>query len=130
MEKEIKSVTSDGTVMKQKISKILLEILVYGKETDKDKIHALLQKIQKQLDTKKAKNRARILWRVEKEETTEDERHKWFMENTNSKYYIYVDKGENFDVSENYVDDLLDKIKNLEKSYEQLKKSNINFYKG
>ena len=129
MEKEIKSETGEGLVVNQKISKILLELLVYGKETDKDKIQPFLEKIQKQLDTKKAKHRTRILWCLHKEEKPFDEINKWFMENANCKYYVYANTYDNYDISDDFVSSVLDKIKNFEKGYTELKKADIKFYK-
>lgn len=122
-------VQNNGTVIKTTVSKILLEILVYGVEDDKEKIKLMLDKIAKQLDTKKAKNRARVLWYIDKGEKNTDEKKQWLTDNTNCKYYVYAHKENEYDVADTFVNDVLNKIKNFEKTYSDLKDSGINFQK-
>jgi secreted Zn-dependent insulinase-like peptidase len=122
-------VQNNGTVIKTTVSKILLEILVYGVEDDKEKIKLMLDKIAKQLDTKKAKNRARVLWYIDKGEKNTDEKKQWLTDNANCKYYVYAHKENEYNVSDTFVNDVLNKIKNFEKTYSDLKDSGINFQK-
>jgi len=120
----------DGSVLKTKTRKILLEILVYGERKDKDKIKKLLDNLQQQLTDRKAKNRARVLWYIDEGEKTKEEKLQWFNENMNCKYFVYAHEENKFHVDKKFVNETLLKIKKFEDSYLKLKDSKIQFNKN
>jgi hypothetical protein len=124
-EEQISTEQAKPIIGEQKVSRILLEILVYGIEEDKNKIKKLLDELQKQLMTKNSKRRARVLWYVDKGEKTDEEKAQWLFDNCKSKYYIFAHAKGKYFADKNFVRDALIKIKRFEDSYLAIKNSGI-----
>lgn len=103
----------------EKAPKILLEILTYGLEENKAAMKRMNEELQKQMDTRKAKNRVRILYYIDKGELSVDEKKAWLIDKAVCKYYVFAP--DDYKVSEDYVKSLLDKIKKAEDSIQAMK---------
>lgn len=103
----------------EKAPKILLEILTYGLEENKAAMKRMNEELQKQMDTRKAKNRVRILYYIDKGELSVDEKKAWLIDKAVCKYYVFAP--EDYKVSEDYIKSLLDKIKKAEDSIQAMK---------
>lgn len=114
---EIKEKLVQGaTISERKVSLIFLEILVQGLEVDKPRIKGMLNELTKQItDSRKSKNRVRVLWYIDKGEKTYEEKKQWLLDNTNSKYHIFTP--DNHSVDKNYVKTHLDKLQNFHKMW-------------
>lgn len=121
---EIKQSEAIQTSMHQ-VSKILLEILVYGEEKDKEKLNQFMQDIQEQITKAKQSRRARILFYIDKGEKQDQEKIDWLIENSVCKYYLLVNpKDEQFKgfiVPKDYIKNCMKNIKTFEESYEKMK---------
>ena len=114
---------------KQKVSKVLLEICVFGKDKDKPKVHELNMALQEQVTKhRKAKHRVRIFWRINNDETY-DEMKSWMIENSCCKYYVFATDGKDYSVKNDYVLGLVNKIQKLEDSIKAFKDSGIEINK-
>lgn len=103
----------------EKAPKILLEILTYGIEENKAAMKRMNEDLQKQMDTRKAKNRVRILYYIDKGELSVDEKKAWLIDKAVCKYYVFAP--DDYKVSEDYIKSLLDKIKKAEDSIQAMK---------
>ena len=110
--------------IEEKVPKILLEILTYGKEENKASMKRMNDELQKQMDTRKAKNRVRILYYIDKGELSIEEKKSWLINNSICKYYVFAP--EDYNVSDDYVKSLLDKIKKAEDSVQVMKNAGLN----
>ena len=121
---EIKQSEAIQTSMHQ-VSKILLEILVYGEEKDKEKLNQFMQDIQEQITKAKQSRRTRILFYIDKGEKQDQEKIDWLIENSVCKYYLLVNpKDEQFKrfiVPKDYIKNCMKNIKTFEESYEKMK---------
>lgn len=108
----------------EKAPKILLEILTYGKEENKAAMIRMNDELQKQMDTRKAKNRVRILFYLDKGELSIEEKKAWLIDKAVCKYYVFAP--EDYKISDDYVKNLLDKIKKAEDSIQTMKNTGIN----
>jgi hypothetical protein len=85
--------------------------------------------LQKQVDKhRKAKNRVRIFWRVNNDETY-DEMKYWMIENSCCKYYAFATDGKDYSIKNDYVLGLVNKIQKLEDSIKAFKDSGIEINK-
>jgi hypothetical protein len=110
---------------KQKVSKVLLEIMVFGKDKNKDDVHKLNVALQDQINKhRKAHNRARIFWRINNDETHEQIKQ-WMIENSCCKYYVFATDGQDYSVKSDFVLNALNKIKKLEDALTSVKNANI-----
>ena len=110
---------------KQKVSRILLEICVFGKDKDKPKVHELNVALQEQITKhRKAKYRARVFWRVNNDESYQ-EMKEWMIENSCCKYYVFATDGQDYSVKSDFVLNALNKIKKLEDALTSVKNANI-----
>lgn len=110
---------------KQKVSKVLLEVMVFGKDKDKDSVHKLNVALQEQINKhRKAHNRVRIFWRINNDETHEQIKQ-WMIENSCCKYYVFATDGQDYSVKSDFVLNALNKIKKLEDALTSVKNSNI-----
>ena len=74
----------------QKVSKILLEVLVYGTEKNKTKIKELNDKLQNQIDKhRKSRSRVRVFWSINSNKSLEETKQ-WLINNANCKYYVFA----------------------------------------
>jgi hypothetical protein len=110
--------------IEEKVPKILLEILTYGKEENKASMKRMNDELQKQMDTRKAKNRVRILYYIDKGELSIEEKKAWLIDKAFCKYYVFAP--EDYNVSDDYVKSLLDKIKKAEDSVQVMKNAGLN----
>jgi hypothetical protein len=109
--------------IEEKAPKILLEILTYGKEENKSAMKRMNEELQKQMDTRKAKNRVRILYYIDKGELSVEEKKAWLIDKAVCKYFVFAP--EDYNVSEDYVKSLLDKIKKTEDSIQAMKNAGL-----
>jgi hypothetical protein len=109
--------------IEEKAPKILLEILTYGQEENKSAMKSMNEELQKQMDTRKAKNRVRILYYIDKGELSVEEKKTWLIDKAVCKYFVFAP--ENYNVSEDYVKSLLDKIKKTEDSIQAMKNAGL-----
>lgn len=118
--KVFKDVTKDGLGVETKVPKILIELLVFGLEKDRDKIKKMLEELDKQINaSRKAKYRTRVLWYMDNGEKSVDEKKEWLIDNSNCKYYLFTP--ENYVISSNYIKSLIDTVKSYEDSIKTLK---------
>ena len=111
----------EGIAVTQKPPRVLIEILVFGHDKDKPKVHELNKELQDQLSKhRKTKNRVRVFWRINNDESHE-EMKQWLIDNSECKYYVFATDGKNYNVSSNYVLQLTETIQKLEKSIESMK---------
>ena len=109
----------------QKLTKALVEIMVFGKDKDKPKVHELNVALQKQINKhRKAHNRVRIFWRVNNDETY-DQMKQWMIENSCCKYYVFATDGKDYSIKSDFVLGILNKIKKLEDALSAIKNANI-----
>ena len=109
--------------IEEKAPKILLEILTYGQEENKSAMKSMNEELQKQMDTRKAKNRVRILYYIDKGELSVEEKKTWLIDKAVCKYFVFAP--EDYNVSEDYVKSLLDKIKKTEDSIQAMKNAGL-----
>jgi len=112
----------NSPTMTEKVQPILLEIFVYAKEEDKDKMKVNLDKLQSQMKRKPYSTRTRIMWYVDSHNQPFSEIKEWFLRNCNCKYYVFCEEA-----TDDFVKKNLGLIKNFEKSLTELKKSVIGF---
>ncbi len=112
----------------EKAPKILLEILTYGIEESKAAMKRMNDELQNQMDSRRAKNRVRILYYIDKGELSIEEKKAWLIDKAVCKYYIFAP--EDYKVSNDYVKNLLDKIKKVEDSIQAMKNTGINIKKN
>ena len=109
----------------QKVSKVLLEVMVFGKDKDKDSVHKLNLALQDQINKhRKAHNRVRIFWRINNDETY-DEIKQWMLNNSCCKYSVFATDGEDYSVKGDFVLNALNKVKKLEDALTSVKNANI-----
>lgn len=122
----VKEQTKEGLEVVQKIPKILIEILVYCTEEDANKMNNMLANLQQQLNSsRKAKNRVRIFWTIDKGDTTPEQKKEWLIERAHCVYYVFTP--ENHVIPANYVKSLLENVKKFEESLKFFKRNNVNF---
>lgn len=107
--------TQDGVIFSQKIPKIPLEVLVGGREDEKEKVDAFLDELHKQVaESKETRKSVRILYHRRKENMTEEQQDEWLRDKANSVYMVFAPKDRK--VSGVYIKTLVKKIKEFEKS--------------
>lgn len=110
----------------QKVPKILLEVLVYGTQKQKEKVKELNENLQKQIDKhRKSRSRVRVLWYMDSGEKTIEEKKQWLIENSNCKYYVFANTDINHVVSSDFISSSLLKIKKLEDSIKAMNDAEI-----
>ena len=115
----------EGIEVKQKPPRVLVEILVFGHDKDKAKVHNLNKELQEQLSKhRKTKNRVRVFWRINNDESI-DEMKQWLVDNSECKYYIFATDGISYSIPSNFVVSIVDKIKKLEDSIASIRNSGI-----
>jgi len=118
-----------GIEVKQKPHRVLVELLVFGHDKDKPKVHELNKELQEQLSKhRKTKNRVRVFWRINNDESHE-EMKQWLIDNSECKYYVFATDGSNYTVASNYVVSVVDKIKKLEDAITHIRNANISVSK-
>ena len=115
----------EGIEVKQKPSRVLIEILVFGHDKDKPKVNDLNKELQDQLSKhRKTKNRVRVFWKINNDESIE-EMKQWLIDNSECKYYVFATDGKNYSVPKNFVISIVDKVKKLEDSITAIRNSGI-----
>jgi len=116
---------SEAVMQTHQVSKVLMEILIYGEETDKDKINQFMENIQEQIKQSKQSRRVRLLFYIDKGEKQTQEKIDWLIENSVCKYYLVINlKDEQFKgyiVPKDYIKNCMKNIKTFEESYEKMK---------
>ena len=109
----------------QKVSKILLEVLVYGTEKNKSKVKELNENLQKQIDKhRKSRSRVRVFWSMNDKKSLEETKQ-WLIDNANCKYYVFANKHNDYSISSDFVSASLLKIKKLEDSIKSMNDAEI-----
>jgi hypothetical protein len=124
MENQLKQSEAIQTSMQQ-VSRVLLEVLVYGEENDKSKLKKFMEDIQDQIQNAKQSRRVRLLFYIDKGEKQDQEKIDWLIENSVCKYYLIVNpKDEQFKgyvVPKDYIKNCMKNIKTFEVSYDKMK---------
>jgi hypothetical protein len=110
----------NSPIITEKVQPILLEIFVYAKEEEKDKMKETLDKLQSQMKRKPYSSRTRIMWYVDSQNQPFSEIKEWFLRNCNCKYYVFCKEA-----TDDFVKSNLNLIKTFEKSFAELKSSGI-----
>jgi hypothetical protein len=117
----------------QQVSKILVELLVYGVESDKEKIRNFMQDFQDQIVKSKQSKRVRLLFYIDKGEKSDDEKKEWLIENSVCKYYIIINPRDEafkgFVVPKDYIKNCMKNIKMFEESFGKMKSIGITIKK-
>lgn len=117
-------ITTEGLEVVQKIPKIQIEILVYSTESHAKQMNKMLAELQKQLDSsRRAKNRIRVFWTIDKGDTTPEQKKEWLIERAHCVYYVFTP--ENHIISTTYIKSLLDNVKKFEEALKFFKKANM-----
>ncbi len=118
----------------QQVSKVLVELLVYGVESDKEKISNFMQELQQQIVRSKQSRRVRVLFYIDKGEKSDDEKKQWLIENSVCKYYIIINPREEafkgFLVPKDYVRNCMKNIKMFEESFDKMKQIGVTIKKN
>jgi hypothetical protein len=119
-----KEVTQEGLEVIQKVPKIQIEILVYSTEENAKRMNKMLGELQKQLDSsRRAKNRVRVFYTIDKGDTTPEQKKQWLIERANCVYYVFAP--ENHEIPSTYIRSLLDNVKKFEEAIKFFKKTGI-----
>jgi len=125
---------SEAVMQTHQVSKVLMEILIYGEETDKDKINQFMENIQEQIKQSKQSRRVRLLFYIDKGEKQTQEKIDWLIENSVCKYYLVINlKDEQFKgyiVPKDYIKNCMKNIKTFEESYEKMKTIGVTIKKN
>jgi len=113
-------------IKESKVPKCLVEILVYGIQENKEAIDRMNANIQDQLANHKKGKLGRLLWYVDKGEKTVEEKKNWLIENSHSRYQIFVP--ENYVVGKDYIKTIFSKIKKLDDSFISAKQFGLTFH--
>jgi hypothetical protein len=113
---------TEGVTLSAKVPKVMLEILFYGDEENKEQNKIMLDNLQKQLAKPNNDGKARIFWCTDKEKTDE-EKKQFLVENSECLYYTIVSLETQID--NNFVRKHLSKIENLSKAISEMKAMNI-----
>ena len=90
------------------------------------KMNKALAELQNQLNSsRKAKNRVRIFWTIDKGDTSAEQKKQWLIERSNCVYYVF--SPENHTIPSNYIKNILENVKKFEESMKFFKKNNVNF---
>ena len=118
----------------QQVAKVLVEILVYGVESDKEKINKFMSDIQEQIVKAKQSRRVRLLFYIDKGEKSDEEKKQWLIENSVCKYYIIINPKDEafkgFVVPKDYIKNCMKNIKMFEESYEKMKQIGVTIKKN
>jgi hypothetical protein len=113
----------------QQVAKVLLEILILGEESNKQKIHQFMQDIQEQIKNAKQSRRVRLLFYIDKGEKTDEEKIEWLINNSECKYYLIANpKDEQFKgyiLPKDYIKNCMKNIKLFEESFSKMKQLGI-----
>jgi hypothetical protein len=113
----------------QQVARVLLEILILGEESNKQKIHQFMQDIQEQIKNAKQSRRVRLLFYIDKGEKTDEEKIEWLINNSECKYYLIANpKDEQFKghiVPKDYIKNCMKNIKLFEESFSKMKQLGI-----
>jgi hypothetical protein len=119
-----------GLNITEKVPRVLLEVLVYGKmigdedkEVPEKKMQGFLKHLKDQIDSVKKNGRVRALWVAEKGMATIEDKKNWLIENSNCKYYLIID--DNYVIPPTFIKDALLKIKKLEEAIVAVKDAGI-----
>jgi hypothetical protein len=116
---------NEQIVEEKNVPRVLLEIFIYGEESNKVKIAKNLDELQVQLaKSRKNRNKARLMYYLDKGEKTVEEKIEWFTLKAKCKYFIAID-GTKL-VAKDFIKSKLQKIRTFENSFNSLKSSNIN----
>jgi hypothetical protein len=134
MDNELKKQSEGIDVSVQQVSKVLFEILIFGVETDKEKINKFMSEIQEQIVKSKQSRRVRILFYIDKGEKTDDEKKQWLIENSVCKYYMIInpkdDAFKGFIFPKDYIKNCMKNVKLFEESYSKMKQLGITIKKN
>jgi hypothetical protein len=115
----------EGIEVKQKPSRVLIELLVFGHDKDKPKVNDLNKELQEQLSKhRKTKNRVRVFWKINNDESIE-EMKQWLIENSECKYSVFATDGKNYSVPSNFVVSIVDKVKKLEDAIKSVRDADV-----
>lgn len=134
MEKEIKQSESVSTSINN-VPRVLLEVLVYGVTSDKDKLNQFMEDIQEQIKLAKQNRRVRLLFYIDKGELNDEAKENWLINNSVCKYYTIINprnaesEFKGFVVPKDYIKKCMKNIKTFEESYQTMKSLGVKIKK-
>ena len=100
---------------------VLVEVLIYATNDEKELLDAICGNLQKQLDNlKKESHLVRVLWFSDAGEKSLYEKKEWLKTESNSMFYVFLDKSQL--IEEDYLKSLISAAKKMRKSIQQCKK--------
>jgi len=124
--KESAEMNNRGTIVKTSVPRILLEILLYGNNSNKKENAKISDQLQGQLNKmKRNKHKARCLWYIDSGEKSDKEKKEWLIKNSYCKYYVFLDCNDIFHLEKDYIKSLLSKIRILENAVQGIKSMDI-----
>lgn len=109
---------------KMKAPLILCEVLAYGTENNKSKIRNMLEKLQKQINNSKTnQSRVRILFYIDNEEKTIEEKKEWLINQSNCVFYAFAP--EDYKIADNYINNLMIGVNLFDRSMKLIRKEGI-----
>lgn len=123
---EVKAPDMSGVkIVEKSVPRVLLEILTHCVEKDKVKMNKMLVDLQGQLSIRTAKHRVRILYYIDTDGKTEEEKIQWLKDKAKSKYIVFVGENAKYHVDKNFIRDTLIDIKKVEDSVAKLKATKV-----
>jgi hypothetical protein len=113
-----------GAIVSQKIPKVQIEILIGGKQEEKDKVGAFLDELNVQINSyKEAKKRIRVLYHLRPDTMSEDEQNEWLKDKAHSIYMIFAPKDRS--ISSVYIKTIVNNIKKFEEGLTWMKERGV-----
>ncbi len=109
----------------KKPTRVLLEILVYGREKDKKRIKNLVDALRAQMDKTRKGKKARLFTFIDKGENSFEEIRQGLIENACCKYYVFANTETSYAIDTSFVVDCLKRIKILEDAVSSVKTKGI-----
>jgi hypothetical protein len=106
----------------QEVPMVLIEVLVAGSEQDREYLKPMMELLQKQVN--KYPTKARVLWYCDNGEKTYDEKKKWLLEQSKSRYCYIVPEG-SFSVAPDLIKKAIQHSASLESALKLLKSNGI-----
>jgi hypothetical protein len=112
---------------KMKVPRILCELFVYGTENEKQKVKAILEELQSQMNkARRNKHKIRVCYYMDNGELSTQEKLGWFKKEGKCKYYKVLNSKSK--INKDFIKELLNKIRTFENSLKSLKISDIKIF--
>ena len=120
-------VQSEGklVMVEKNVPRVLVEVVTHCVAEDRKKMEKMLKDVQAQLEIRTARHRVRILFFVDNDGKTEEEKIQWLKDKAKSKYIVFIGENKKYHVDKNFIRETMITIKKFEDSFAKLKSSNI-----